>query len=178
MDWVAQIIGIFAFLSFIGSMGTDTKERYYQLYSISAFIFALHYFLMGEIVITIISVFAGIRTGCFAIPFGFTHRFKIGIACMIAAVASSLYIDQSLWTFLFCISLCLTVFSEISGNLLFIRLNHVSQRILYLVFYILIGSIGGILSEVCCLINLGRKLLENKIKPHAIKLKLPKSQIS
>jgi hypothetical protein len=158
MEFLAQGMGILAFLIFIGSMGTDTKEQYYRLFALSSFAFGIHYVLMGEIGLTAITIFAVIRTGSFSTKFGYQNRLPIGISCMICAVITTMYFEQTIWTYLFCLSMCLTVFSEISAKMFFIRINHVSQRLLYLTYYLLIGSIGGIMAEVCCLYNLARKL--------------------
>ena len=163
---MAQITGIMAFLVFLFSMGTDTKEQYYKLFGMASLVFALHYYLMGEMGITVLSLFATIRTLSFATKKGYAYRLPIGLVCMVCAATAALYFEQTIWTYLFCLSMCLTVLSEIAAKIVFIRINHVSQRILYLTYYILIGSIGGIMAEVCCLINLGRKLTENiRIKP-------------
>jgi hypothetical protein len=163
---IGQVIGIIGFFVFAYCMSRSTKKAYYRSYAASCLTFGLHYFFMGVYMLVPMVLLAALRTAALSTETGWKYRYYISFTCLAIVAPLTLMIEQSFWSYIFVLSLTTTVLSELYDKLAVIRINNFLSRSMYLIFYILIGSIGGIFSEVMSLSSIIYASVRDYVLPH------------
>ncbi|MEM8833331.1 MAG: YgjV family protein [Pseudomonadota bacterium] len=144
-DWLAQGVGILASAIVIFSFSQKSDNRFKVFLIAGAFAFAFHYILMGALAAAFVAVVNGIRSFC---SIKFHGSDKIMIAFILFYISSIFFVYERPYDLL-------PVFSGVLSTFALYKLQGIKMRVSFffaesswLVFSILINSIGGIITNV------------------------------